>query len=360
MAYVAVKGGEAAIEASLKLLREFQAAKKSISVEDILNSMPFLIDQIISEAGLYSREYAALALKQSKGSLEEAVFLMRAYRSTLQRNHYSLPADAKNMRLFRRISAAFKDIPGGQILGPTSDYSQRLLDFELLEERNTGAVEIQAQETEQEMSQESAPDIIYNRITDLLKEEGVMDTPIRDDKPPFDVTSHLLTFPAPRSARLQTLTRSETGFLEGVAYSSMRGYGAVHPTVSELRSGYLAIYIPDPLEEGESICIGEIMVTEVEALWPEHAETEEELVRLKLSGGYGCVFGRNETKAIAMSIADASLNTEGATPSQDEEFVLTHGDCLEMNGFLSHLKLPHYVTFQSKLDRVRAKGEKKE
>jgi alpha-D-ribose 1-methylphosphonate 5-triphosphate synthase subunit PhnI len=38
---------------------------------------------------------------------------------------------------------------------------------------------------------------------------------------------------------------------------------------------------------------------------------------------------------------------------QNQEFVLLHGDCLEMSGFISHLKLPHYVTFQSKLDRVR-------
>ena len=94
-------------------------------------------------------------------------------------------------------------------------------------------------------------------------------------------------------------------------------------------------------------------MTEVEALVPSHTETDEEFDKMTLSGGYGLIFGRNENKAIAMSIADAGLETEGSTPSQDEEFVLTHGDCLEMSGFISHLKLPHYVTFQSKLDRVR-------
>jgi alpha-D-ribose 1-methylphosphonate 5-triphosphate synthase subunit PhnI len=79
------------------------------------------------------------------------------------------------------------------------------------------------------------------------------------------------------------------------------------------------------------------------------------------------VFGRNDTKAIAMSILDYSLTTgdagaraaepesgdRGASVLQNQEFVLLHGDSLEMNGFISHLKLPHYVTFQSKLDRVR-------
>lgn len=354
MAYVAVKGGAAAIEQSLKLLEEFQAAAHPLEVKDIMDNFPYLIDQIMSEAGLFAPEYAALALKQSKGSMEEAVFLLRAYRSTLQRDYYSIPVDCKDMRILRRISASFKDVPGGQILGPTFDYSHRLLDFSLMEEGAAG--KMQAEEPEEEERTDGS-DICCSRVDDLLREEKVLETPEEDETEPFDVTTHLLTFPAPRSARLQTLTRSETGFLEGVAYSAMRGYGAVHPTVSELRSGWVQVEIEYPLGEGETICLGEILLTEVEALWPSHTETDEEFDKMTLSGGYGCVFGRNETKAIAMSIADASLNTEGPTPSQDEEFVLTHGDCLEMNGFISHLKLPHYVTFQSKLDRIREKEE---
>jgi alpha-D-ribose 1-methylphosphonate 5-triphosphate synthase subunit PhnI len=72
--------------------------------------------------------------------------------------------------------------------------------------------------------------------------------------------------------------------------------------------------------------------------------------------GYGAAFGRNETKAIAISILDQTLERGGDAPTADEEFVLMHGDSLEMNGFIAHLKLPHYVTFQSKLDRVRSTG----
>ncbi|MCU6761423.1 Bacterial phosphonate metabolism protein (PhnI) [uncultured Roseburia sp.] len=365
MAYVAVKGGEAAIEQSLKLLKHCHAAKRPILVEDILENMPYLIDQIMSEAGLYAPEYAALALKQSSGSTEEAVFLLRAYRSTLKRDYYSLPEDCKDMRICRRISASFKDIPGGQILGPTFDYSHRMLDFSLMDDKENFEAEgkednIKGYEGEACGQEEvrNAEDIYCTRVDDILRKDGVLEEVSEDDSEPFDVTTHVLTFPAPRSARLQTLTRSETGFLEGVAYSAMRGYGAVHPTVSELRSGWLSIEIMDPLEEGETIVIGELYLTEVEALWPSHTETDEEFDQLTLSGGYGCVIGRNETKAIAMSIADASLNTVGGAPSQDEEFVLTHGDCLEMQGFISHLKLPHYVTFQSKLDRVRKKENK--
>lgn len=354
MAYVAVTGGKEAIEQSLKLLEIFRESGENITISCIKENMGLLIDKIMSEAGFYSREYAALALKQCEGSVEEAVFLLRAYRSTLPRNYYSNPVDTSGMRLIRRISAAFKDIPGGQILGPTYDYSHRLLNFSLLDEKSPDPEEklLQTDPQDEEISGE---DIHCGRVTDLLKADGVMKDVEPDDTEPFDVTSNLLTFPAPRSARLQTFARSDAGFLGGIAYSSMRGYGAVHPTVSELRCGYIEICVPYVLDEKDEICIGEILVTEVEALVPSHTETDEDFDQMTLSGGYGLIFGRNENKAIAMSIADASLETTGNTPSQDEEFVLTHGDCLEMSGFISHLKLPHYVTFQSSLDRVRAK-----
>lgn len=352
MAYVAVTGGKEAIEQSLKLLEIFRESKEDMSVSCIKENMGLLIDKIMSEAGFYSEEYAALALKQCEGSIEEAVFLLRAYRSTLPRNYYSCPVDTRKMRVIRRISAAFKDIPGGQILGPTYDYSHRLLDFSLMEQTSTKQLEEIGEEEEL-----SGEDIYCGRVTDLLREEHLLEEVEEDNTEPFDVTSNLLTFPAPRSARLQTFARSDAGFLGGVAYSSMRGYGAVHPTVSELRCGYVEVCVPYVLDEEEELCIGEILVTEVEALVPSHIETNEGFDKMTLSGGYGLIFGRNENKAIAMSIADASLETTGDAPSQDEEFVLTHGDCLEMSGFISHLKLPHYVTFQSKLDRVRVKEE---
>ena len=354
MAYVAVTGGKEAIEQSLKLLELFRESGEDITVSCIKENMRLLIDKIMSEAGFYSEEYAALALKQCEGSVEEAVFLLRAYRSTLPRNYYSNPVDTREMRLIRRISAAFKDIPGGQILGPTYDYSHRLLNFSLLEERPDS---INHESEDETLSDLSGDDIYCGRVTDLLRAENLLKEVPEDNTEPFDVTSNLLTFPAPRSARLQTFARSDAGFLGGVAYSSMRGYGAVHPTVSELRCGYVEVCVPYVLDETETLCIGEILVTEVEALVPSHTETADEFDKMTLAGGYGMIFGRNENKAIAMSIADASLETEGTTPSQDQEFVLTHGDSLEMSGFISHLKLPHYVTFQSKLDRVREKEE---
>jgi alpha-D-ribose 1-methylphosphonate 5-triphosphate synthase subunit PhnI len=299
----------------------------------------------MSESGLYSKTYAALALKQCEGSVEEAVFLLRAYRSTLTRNYYSETVDTEKMRVVRRISAAFKDIAGGQMLGASYDYTHRLIDFDRDGAKQAGARRAILDELETLPPEEITR---YPRVSEALKDEGLIERFGDDDQKPYDVTSNLLEFPAGRSARLQTLSRADTGFISGVAYSALRGFGQVHPTVGELRCGYAELCVPYQLDENESIYIGEILITEVECF-----NTADDKDQLKLAVGYGAVFGRNENKAISMAVIDRELNTAGPCPAQNEEFVLTHGDSLEMNGFVAHLKLPHYVTFQSKLDAVR-------
>ena len=346
MAYVAVSGGEEAIEASIQLLEFYRSGtEKDLELEVIEHKMGLLVDRVMSEAGLYSKTYAALALKQCEGSTDEAVFLLRAYRSTLKRSYDSLVADTRGMRLVRRISAAFKDIPGGQILGATYDYTHRLMNFQLQDEDAAGRYRQMRRTVEEQEPVETAP---CGRVSDMLKDEGLMDRFDTDDRPPFDVTHHLLEFPAPRSGRLQTLSRADTGFISGLAYSVLRGFGQVHPTVGELRTGYVEIEVPYLEDADQSLWVGEMLLTEVEVF--NEADDKDQL---KLACGYGAVMGRNENKAIAMAVLDHELSTSGDYPTQNDEFVLLHGDSLEMNGFISHLKLPHYVTFQSKLDAVR-------
>jgi alpha-D-ribose 1-methylphosphonate 5-triphosphate synthase subunit PhnI len=416
MAYAAVKGGREAVAESIRLLEKYRAVGQADpDLESLEKGMALLIDRIMGEAGFYAPAYAALALKQSAGSPEEAVFLLRAYRSTLSRSYLSLPMDGADMRIHRRISAAFKDIPGGQFLGATFDYTHRLLNFDLL---NMDVNKINMNENPKAGSDEADPPgeasigegpeegpIYARRVSDELRREGLINTgeddrdlDLRDldpmDQELRDITEEPLSFPAPRSARLQTLARADTGYISGLAYAAIRGFGSGHPTVGELRTGTLELTIPHPLLEGEKLFVGEIVVTEVESLFPEEdketkREAKDDPLKLLSSGqgdkadtsvnvlslgaGYGMVFGRNDTKAIAMSILDYSLNASGSASAENrggankggnggnsgtsilenQEFVLLHGDCLEMNGFISHLKLPHYVTFQSKLDRVR-------
>lgn len=310
--------------------------------------MGLLIDRVMSEAGFYAPDYAALALKQCEGSTEEAVFLLRVYRNTLSRNYTSRTVRGDEMHIRRRISSAFKDIPGGQMLSPTYDYVHRLLNFSLADEDESELqkwrrdFEERAMENETTALSDTAP-----RVLDILREEGLLEEVEQDDSEPCDVTMEKLPLPAPRSAILQTLTRADTGFISGLAYSDIRGFGMSHPTIGELRYGSLEIMVDYPLEEGVAWYVGDIFVTEVEGLMGTRPGSEG------IGVGYGCVIGRNDTKAIAMSVLDRALTLNLDSPTSDMEFVLLHGDCLEMNGFISHLKLPHYVTFQSKLDGLR-------
>ncbi len=352
MAYVAVSGGSEAIQASIRLLEWYRGGTPlDLALEAVEKKMGLLIDRVMGEAGLYAPAYAALALRQCEGSVEEAVFLLRAYRSTLTRHFYTHPADTLTPRMTRRISAAFKDIEGGQMLGATYDYTHRLIRF--TEGEGAQALYNRLAAWFESLTPEAPTPC--PRVSDTLRAEGLLDAPAPSDEPPFDVTAELMAFPAPRSARLQTLARADTGFLSGVAYSALRGYGLVHPTVGELRTGYVELCVPYPYDASQSIYIGEMLLTEVECL-----TEDEDGSRLKLALGYGAAMGRNENKAIAMAVVDRELTHGGPYPAQNEEFVLTHGDSLEMNGFLSHLKLPHYVTFQSKLDAVRKTQEKPE
>ena len=380
MAYVAVSGGAEAVDRAAALVEDYRLKGTScIEAEALENRMSLLIDRIMGEAGFYAPHYASLALKQSEGSPEEAVFLLRAYRSTLTRAYRSLPLDGVCMKLLRRISAAFKDIAGGQFLGATYDYTHRLLDFDLPESAARRPPENFGASNPPELSSEPQTEIKASRVSDELRKEGIIAT-LDDNSLPMDITQHPLSFPAPRSARLQALARADSGFVSGLAYAAIRGFGPAHPTVGELRTGTLEVLVSHPLIEGETICVGEILVTEVESFFSEEDEKavkEEQKDPLHILGsgqgdkadtstnslslgcGYGMVFGRNDNKAIAMSILDYNMEAKAGDGSdqksilQNQEFVLLHGDCLEMSGFISHLKLPHYVTFQSKLDRVR-------
>ncbi len=369
MGYVAVTGGEQAIAASLDLneLRRVEAGR-SVAVEDILATMPDLVNQVQSEGSLWAPEIAAVAIKQACGSIEEAVFLMRAYRSTLERLYTSRVVDTDGMRAGRRISAAFKDIEGGQILGATRDYSHRLIEFELADETVSDARE-RAREIRSRLSAPADADAaaLLDRVprvlTYLRSIDMVRDWPV-DDTEPVDITKTPLSFPAPRSVILQALSRGLTQAVVAIGYAAIRGFGLSHPTVGELRRGTVAIEIdaPGASEDAaeDAYYLGSIPVTEVESLIVSDEEDGDGGHRSALDVGYGLVMGDDESKAIAMSVLDHSLRADDVRfPTQDQEFVLYHIDGVEATGFISHLKLPHYVTFQSKLDSaLRSAAEK--
>lgn len=367
MGYVAVKGGTQAIEESIKRLK-YERLKHGtvLEIEKIEAGMRGLIDQVMSESSLYSPILAAIAIKQAEGNPEEAVFQLRAYRSTLPRKHYTRIADPEEMVIERRISASFKDIPGGQVLGATTDYTHRLLDFGLVSDTDEDARQwLHDFQLESLQISESNHTGRFPKVLDYLRKQGLMAECSPDDRVPDDVTKKSLEFPSTRSQRLQILTRGQTGAVTSLAYAVIRGYGALHPTVGELRIGSQPLYIDNPVdewkEEEDSYYIGEIKVTEAEMLIPVPIHKVNGKEEIEFEIGYGICYGQNETKAIAMGILDHSLEKGNAEfPTQDEEFVLYHIDSVESTGFISHLKMPHYVTFQSKLDSVRKTKKQEE
>jgi alpha-D-ribose 1-methylphosphonate 5-triphosphate synthase subunit PhnI len=305
----------------------------------------------MGEGALYAPDLAALAIMQSAGDTLEAAFMLRAYRATKTRIASSFPQSTSEMKVIRRISAAFKDIPGGQVLGPSSDYSLRLIDFELLEDR-PGRKEELIKDIFSGLSNPDALPDSFPKVVEMLRAEGLIEESSRkktEQDEIFDITRQSMTFPAPRSAALQALARGETGGLLLLAYSNMRGYGDVHPTIGELRVGLLPVKIRHP-RTGQPYDIGAIKVTEAEVISKFTARDGSP----KFTLGYGLCFGQNETKAISMAVLDRAMRSdEPAMASEDQEFVLTHVDGIESMGFCNHYKLPHYVTFQSDLDRIR-------
>src|SRR4051812_13101349 len=134
--YVAVKGGERAIENAHRLLASARRGDQSvpeISLDQISEQLGLAVDRVMSEGSLYDRELAALAIKQARGDLIEAIFLVRAFRATLPRFGASEPVETGAMRVQRRVSSTFKDIPRGQIFRPAFHYTPRLLHPSLAE-----------------------------------------------------------------------------------------------------------------------------------------------------------------------------------------------------------------------------------
>src|SRR5258708_33055580 len=127
--YVAVKGGERAIENAHRLLANARRGDQSVpevSLDQISEQLGLAVDRVMSEGSLYDRELAALAIKQARGDLIEAIFLVRAFRATLPRFGASEPVDTGAMRVQRRVWAALKDIPRGPIPRPPLAYTPPL------------------------------------------------------------------------------------------------------------------------------------------------------------------------------------------------------------------------------------------
>ncbi len=345
--YVAVKGGARAIANAHRWLAELRRGNRKqpeLGTGQIREQLSLAVNRVMAEGSLYDPDLASLAIKQARGDLIEAIFLVRAYRTTLPRFGASRPVDTGRMACVRRISATFKDAPGGQVLGPTFDYTHRLIDFALAAEGDPEPAD------ERDSAAADMP-----RITSFLGRDGLIEAEPESQAEPADLTREPLSLPADRALRLQALTRGDEGFVLGLAYSTQRGYGRTHAFVGELRIGLVRVEMDIP-ELGFAIEIAEIELTECETVNQFRGSKTEPP---QFTRGYGLVFGQSERKAISMALVDRSLRWRElgedftGAPAQDEEFVLSHADNIQATGFLEHIKLPHYVDFQSELELIR-------
>src|SRR6266511_1051102 len=288
--YVAVKGGERAIENAHRLLAHERRGDRDVpalSLAQISGQLSLGVDRVMTEGSLYDRELAALAIKQVRG----------------------------------RISSTFKDIPGGQILGPTFDYTHRLLDPQLAEGFSPEAPMMG-----------DASIVATPRVTDILGRDGLIEpSPVADpDAPVGDLTREPLNFPADRDLRLQNLARADEGFLLALGYSSQRGYGRNHPFAGEIRFGEVEVEFMAE-DAGFAVPLGSIALTECQMVNQFKGSATEAPC---FTRGYGLAFGQSERKTMSMALVDRSLRArelgeEVIAPGQDEEFVMSHSDNVE-------------------------------
>ncbi len=337
MSYVAVKGGTEAIAASKDLYHRLLQPASGLDGEGLAKGLIYACDRVMSEGALFSEKLAAEAVKRCGGDMLEAAFYLRAHRSTCQRIGEAVRVKGREMDLIRRISSAFKEIEGGQILGPSADYVIKLFTDPKVPNEPQLADAARLPRLPSALDPLRRDDKIYR--LDCLEEH------------PFDVSRSFPLPPYPRSALMQVMSRGETGSVLAFAYTSMRGYGDVHPTVGDLRLGFLDIRFRHPFTGGQ-VRIGAIRATAVETVGSYQRDPKDG--RLRLALGYGFCLGFNETKAIAMSVLDlamhhGSYSVGGHAVAASPEMIIHHLDGIESMGFTNHFKLPHYVTFQADL-----------
>lgn len=337
MAYVATRGGERAIEQSERLFRAALGQIGADRVAEIKQALPYLVDRVMGEASLYDEDLASLALAQTGGELYEAVLVLRAWRTTQPRLTVAAPVEQDALFTHRRISAAFKDIPGGQLLGPTLDYSHRVLATDVLTGTPFEPLQVEPAAAPAPAHQPSVS--AWQAANDLV---DVPDHDAAAGEEIPDLTREPLLFPAKRAHTLQSLARAETGGVLALGYAAMRGYGQAHPTVNELRLAEAEIVVTHP--NGTQFSAGRVKVSQAEVVSKQGK---------KLGLGFAATLGWNEVKCIAAATLD--LNSKGAPKglATEEEFFLYHTEGVEASGFCIHFKLPHYVTFQSSLDAMR-------
>lgn len=353
MGYAAARGGLEAILAAEDLVRRKRIGGTSdpLATDQLTERLRLAVDRVMGEAGLWAPELAARALRQAEGDTVEAAHLLRAFRATRRRLARPGTTHVDEMEILRRIVPAYRVPPGPQLLGRTLDYVGRLLETD-----DTAARPPEPSATTNGSSDDNgrahgtgAGERRPSRLLDMLRSQDLaVDRRQSDDPEPYDIAVKPVRPGVPRSARLSVMSRAETGALVNLWYRNILGTdGYLHEiTLGEVRHGWLPVRVEHPYAGGE-VSVGRIRVTEAEAIEDLNGPEED---REHFDVGYGLCLGHNERKAIAMANLDIAVERDRGRSSLEQSVLMTT-DGLESSGFLEHLKLPHYVTFRSMVER---------
>lgn len=304
-----------------------------------------LEEQVCAEAGLWELAAARRALDQSRGDASHAVSMLRVWAAT-QPHVQALPVRPDDVAIVRRLSSAYPRIPGGQWLGMAPELRSRQLDW--TDERPT--VDTSARTPTVAQAADAPSRAGTPRVRDLIDDAVVLAGAADGDGD--DPARTVMTPPFTRANRLALLARGETGAL--VALAALILGRRQEAVMVELTVGSAVIRVPHP-RSGAPCAVAEIPITEVEVVLDADADGRPALVT-----GWGATLGTVERRAISLALLDAAMQADGdlrEPVTLDDQTVIAATDGPATNGFVEHLRLPHYASFAAYLAQVGGEAQ---
>jgi len=306
-----------------------------------------LEEQVCAEAGLWETAAARRALDQSRGDAAHAVSMLRVWAAT-QPHVHALPVNRDDVAIVRRLSSAYPRIPGGQWLGLAPDLISRQLNW--ADEPTADLPDGTADAMPSADSGAGAPTRgCTPRVRDLMDGTRMVQAPHDGDGD--DPARTVLLPPFTRANRLAMLARGETGAL--VALAALILGRRQEAVMVELTVGVAAIRIPHP-RTGVRCTVAEVPITEVEVVLDAEVDGSP-----GLAIGWGASLGTVERRAISLALLDGAMQADGElreSMTLDEQTVIAATDGPATNGFVEHVRLPHYASFAAYLSQMAGKA----
>ena len=252
----------------------------------------------MAEGSLYDRELAALAIKQARGDLIEAIFLVRAFRTTLPRFGATEPIDTGAMagraggsrRPSRTCPAARCSArPSTTPIACSTPRSPRAFVAGAASDGRGVA----------------GGDAARHRPPRPRRPDRAVAAGRRGRRRSATSPASRSTFPPTATCACRTLARGDEGFLLALGYSTQRGYGRNHPFAGEIRIGEVEVEFVSPRMLGFAVPLGAIELTECQMVNQFKGSATE--APPQFTRGYGLVFGQSERKAMSMALVDRAL-----------------------------------------------------